>query len=104
MPVFSYKGFDSRGKAVSGVKDADNLRALRAKIISALFYPIAMTVIGAGIMAILMISVVPKVTAIFADTGKALPWNTQILIGVSGVVGSWWGFVVLLAIVGLVIL
>src|SRR3954470_8896282 len=32
MPVFSYKGFDSRGKAVTGVKDADNLRALRANL------------------------------------------------------------------------
>src|SRR4051812_26611257 len=32
MPVFSYKGFDNRGKAVSGVKDADNLRALRANL------------------------------------------------------------------------
>src|SRR6266496_2025111 len=32
MPVFSYKGFDSRGKAVSGVKDADNLRALRVNL------------------------------------------------------------------------
>ena len=42
-----------------------------------------MTVIGAGIMTILMVSVVPKVTSIFADTGKALPWNTQLLIGIS---------------------
>ena len=32
MPVFSYKGFDTRGKAVAGVKDADNLRALRANL------------------------------------------------------------------------
>src|SRR5437870_4810152 len=29
MPVYSYKGFDAKGKAVSGVKDADNVRALR---------------------------------------------------------------------------
>ena len=50
---------------------ADFLEAqnkLRAKIISALFYPIVMTVIGAGIMTMLMVSVVPKVTSIFADT------------------------------------
>ena len=47
-----------------------------------------MTVIGAGIMTILMVSVVPKVTAIFADTGKALPWNTQLLIGVSDIIGE----------------
>jgi general secretion pathway protein F len=29
LAIFSYKGFDTRGKAVVGVKDADNLRALR---------------------------------------------------------------------------
>jgi len=32
MPVFSYKGFDTRGKAVSGIKDADNVRSLRANL------------------------------------------------------------------------
>src|SRR6185369_17010748 len=32
MPVFSYKAFDPKGKSVSGVKDADNLRALRAAL------------------------------------------------------------------------
>jgi general secretion pathway protein F len=77
---------------------ADFLEAqnkLRAKVISALFYPVAMTVIGAGIMTILMVSVVPKVTAIFADTGRALPLNTQILIAASDVVSSWKGFVML---------
>ncbi len=82
---------------------ADFLEAqnkLRAKIISALFYPIVMTVIGAGIMAILMVSVVPKVTAIFADTGKALPWNTQMLIAISDTVSSWKGLVLLVFIVG----
>ena len=30
MPVYTYKGFDTRGKPVSGVKDADNQKALRA--------------------------------------------------------------------------
>src|SRR6185503_3500515 len=32
MPVFSYKGFDTRGKAVNGVKDADNVRALKVAL------------------------------------------------------------------------
>jgi len=68
--------------------DAQN--RLRGKVVSALFYPIVMTVIGAGIMSVLMISVVPKVTAIFEDTGRALPWNTQILIGVSGFLANYW--------------
>jgi general secretion pathway protein F len=72
---------------------------LRSKILSALFYPIAMTIIGSGIMAILMISVVPKVTAIFADSGKTLPWNTQMLIFISDTVSSWKGLVLLVAVV-----
>ncbi len=86
---------------------ADFLEAqnrLRGKIISALFYPIAMTIIGAGIMAILMISVVPKVTSIFADTGKALPWNTQMLIAISDIVSSWWALVIVGAIFGFITL
>jgi general secretion pathway protein F len=35
------------------------------------------------------------VTAIFADTGKALPWNTQLLITISDTVSSWKGLVLL---------
>ncbi len=74
---------------------------LRGKVVSALAYPIIMTVIGAGILAMLMTTVVPKVTAIFADTGKALPLNTQILIFVSDVVTnySWLVAIVVAAIV-----
>lgn len=69
---------------------------LRAKVISALFYPIVMTVLGTLILGILMVSVVPKVTAIFADTGKALPWNTQLLILVSDVTGNYWWLLLML--------
>jgi len=76
--------------------DAQN--KLRAKVISALFYPVAMIVIGSGIMAVLMITVVPKVTAIFEDTGKALPWNTQLLIGVSTLFSDyWWALILVIA-------
>jgi general secretion pathway protein F len=37
-----------------------------------------------------MVVVVPKITAVFEDLNKALPWNTELLIFVSGVVGSYW--------------
>jgi general secretion pathway protein F len=74
---------------------------LRGKVTSALFYPIVMIVLGAAILGILMVSVVPKVTAIYADTGKALPWNTQLLIGASAIVGSYW-FLVIPIIAGLI--
>lgn len=80
--------------------DAQN--KLRSKVVSALFYPVVMTIIGAVIMSILMVSVVPKVTAIFADTGKALPWNTQLLIAISSVVGGYW-WALLIVIVGTIV-
>src|SRR5690606_11002818 len=63
---------------------------LRGKVISALFYPVAMIFVGGGIMALLMVSVVPKVTAIFEDTGRALPWNTQLLVALSAFVSNYW--------------
>jgi general secretion pathway protein F len=74
--------------------DAQN--KLRSKVVSALFYPIVMTIIGTIIMGILMVSVVPKVTSIFADMGKALPWNTELLIAISNIVSSYWWAVILL--------
>jgi general secretion pathway protein F len=80
--------------------DAQN--RLRSKVISALFYPIVMTIIGTLILGVLMVSVVPKVTAIFADTGKALPWNTQMLIAVSNVTGSYW-WAIILVVIGAVV-
>jgi general secretion pathway protein F len=75
--------------------DAQN--ALRSKVSSAMTYPIIMMVLGTGIMGLLMIVVVPKITSIFEDMNKALPWNTALLIFVSDLLaGYWW----LLAMLG----
>jgi general secretion pathway protein F len=80
--------------------DAQN--RLRAKITSAMFYPIAMTAIGTIIMGILMTTVVPKLTTIFKDLGKELPWNTQLLIFISGAVGDYWYRLIILVVGGVV--
>ena len=48
-----------------------------------------------------MCSIVPKVSAIFADFNQVLPWNTRLLIFVSNsFVNYWW---LIIAVVGLVI-
>ncbi|MCB1214930.1 MAG: type II secretion system inner membrane protein GspF [Deltaproteobacteria bacterium] len=39
MAVFSYKGMDARGKKVSGIIDADNLKAARIKLRKLQIYP-----------------------------------------------------------------
>lgn len=76
---------------------ADFLEAqnkLRSKIVSALVYPAVMTVVGVLILSMLMTTVVPKVTAIFTDTGRALPINTQILIFLSTLLSDYLWLVV----------
>ncbi len=46
--------------------------------------------------ACLMVVVVPKITSIFQDMGKTLPWNTQLLIFMSDLIGSyWWALIAL---------
>src|SRR6476469_3297852 len=73
--------------------DAQN--ALRSKVVGAMVYPIIMMVLGTIVMGLLMIFVVPKITAVFEDMNKTLPWNTELLIFVSHFIGSyWWALVI----------
>lgn len=72
--------------------DAQN--RLRSKVTSALFYPAIMTLLGGGILILLMTTVVPKVTSIYEDVGRALPLNTQILIGMSNLLMNFWWLLV----------
>jgi general secretion pathway protein F len=78
--------------------DAQN--ALRAKVSGALTYPIIMVVLGTLVMGVLMVVVVPKITSIFEDLGKTLPWNTQLLIFLADVIGTyWWMLIVVFALI-----
>jgi general secretion pathway protein F len=63
---------------------------LRQKVIGTLIYPVIMTIIGSGILALLMTVVVPKVTKIFESMKVALPWTTRLLIFVSNTLADWW--------------
>lgn len=56
---------------------------LKDYVISAMIYPILLTIVGSVAMAILMVFVVPKFTAIFSSAKMELPLPTQIVIGVS---------------------
>ena len=63
---------------------------LRAKVSSAMAYPILMTIVGSLVLGFLMTVVVPPIAGIFADSGKALPWNTQLLVFVADIAGGYW--------------
>jgi general secretion pathway protein F len=78
----------------------DQQNALRSKVSGAMTYPIIMMVLGTAVMGVLMVAVVPKITAIFEDTGAALPWNTRVIIVIAGLTGSYWWLLVSMAVGG----
>ncbi|MBI4126498.1 MAG: type II secretion system inner membrane protein GspF [Deltaproteobacteria bacterium] len=74
---------------------------LRSKVIGAMTYPLIMSIVGVVLMLGLITFVIPKITAIFEDTGAALPLPTKILIGVSnGLIHYWW--LVIIVVSGMV--
>ena len=69
----------------------DSQAQLKSRVMGALFYPAFMAVFGLGVITLMMVVVVPKVSAIFADFNQALPWNTRLLIFTSDAfVNYWW--------------
>jgi len=56
---------------------------LRSQMIQALVYPVIMTVVAVGVIAILLTAVVPKIVGQFEHMGADLPGTTQFLIASS---------------------
>jgi type IV pilus assembly protein PilC len=69
----------------------EKTQAIKAKIKSALFYPIAILVVAFIITAVIMIFVVPAFKGVFASFGGELPAPTQVVIAISdGFVANWY--------------
>lgn len=73
---------------------------LQGKVTAALAYPAFMALMGMGTVAIMMVVVVPKVTAIFEDFEQALPWYTRLLIFTSDIVTNYWWALITMMVVG----
>lgn len=58
-------------------------QSLGAELKSAMTYPVLMLIVGLSLVAFLLVSVVPKITEMFADMGQALPDATVFLLNVS---------------------
>jgi general secretion pathway protein F len=74
---------------------------LRSKVLGTMAYPAAMVVIGSVIMGVLFTVVIPKVLRIFQDTKAVLPWNTRLLVALSGFVAAWWWALLVLGALGI---
>lgn len=83
---------------------ADNMekeRDFQTKTRGAFVYP-AIVFLAMGVVFIIMITtVIPRLTSIYADIGTELPLSTRILIGISDlIIGGWWIGLLLLGAVG----
>jgi type IV pilus assembly protein PilC len=76
---------------------------LKRAVKSALVYPVAVISVAAAVITLLLWKVVPIFATLFAGLGVELPLPTRIVIGMSHFVGSIFGFMILILVVGLAI-
>ena len=76
---------------------------LKRAVKSALVYPVAVLGVAAGVITLLLWKVVPIFATLFLGLGVDLPLPTRIVIMLSNFVGSIFGLMILVVIVGLVI-
>ncbi|MET0889264.1 MAG: type II secretion system F family protein [Stenotrophomonas maltophilia] len=83
----------------------ENIEALKGKIKKALFYPTMVIAVALLVSAILLIFVVPQFEDVFKSFGADLPAFTQLIVGASRFMVSWWWlilFIVLGAVLGFI--
>jgi general secretion pathway protein F len=80
----------------------DSQNKLRSKVVAAMAYPAFMMVFGSVIIGIMMVVVVPRVTSIFENFGKQLPWYTELLISTSEFIRDYWWLIIGVVVVAVV--
>jgi len=68
----------------------EKAQKIKGKVVAAMFYPAAVMFVAVAILIILMVFVVPKFKAIFADMleGKPLPAFTNLVLGISEIIAN----------------
>jgi len=79
-------------------KDYDMMSKIRGAMIYPAFVLTGLFAVGI----IMMVFVIPKLTAIFKESGAELPLSTRILIGTSDMLANFW-WVILIIVIGLII-
>jgi type IV pilus assembly protein PilC len=68
---------------------------MTSKIKGAMIYPIFVFAGLTGVGVVMMVFVVPKLTAILTETGAELPFATKVLIGMSAFMTNYWWLLIL---------
>jgi general secretion pathway protein F len=75
---------------------------LKSRVVTAMIYPLLIICVGILILFFLFIFVIPNITSIFKDMDQQLPLPTQILIGTSEMVKSYWWLMAIVLIGALI--
>ncbi len=68
----------------------EKILAVKSKIKSALFYPIAVVVVATIVVAVMMLFVIPEFKSMFSSFGADLPAPTLVVIAMSDFFVAWW--------------
>jgi len=68
----------------------ETAKELKDSVFSAMIYPIILAVTGGISIVILLTFVIPRFSVIFRELGQALPLSTQVILGMSNALRSWW--------------
>jgi type IV pilus assembly protein PilC len=74
---------------------------LKRAVQSALVYPVAVILVAVGVITLLLWKVVPIFATLFVGLGVDLPLPTRIVIGLSNLIGSIFGLLILVFFVGI---
>ena len=72
----------------------EKMLAIKSKIKSALFYPIAIMAVAVIVTVVIMLFVIPAFKEIFTDFGAELPMPTQVVIAMSDFFVAYWWIVI----------
>lgn len=72
---------------------------LKGTVKSALMYPAIVVVLMFFVLFIMMIFVIPQLSLLYKNLNVPLPLPTQIVVGLSGIVGTFWPIILILIII-----
>ena len=75
-------------------------RDVNAQVLTSLMYPGLILTVGIATVFVLLSFVVPRISLMLEDIGQELPWQTALLVNLSGFFASTWWFMALLVVVG----
>lgn len=80
---------DEALKRIAAQQEKD--AAMMSKIRGAMTYPVIVLVVIIGVMAFMLLTVVPQVAKLYTDLNRTLPFLTQLMIGVANfMINFWW--------------